>query len=334
MIDPHQVQENNSQPWAHFVCLAALISALVLYFNGLETDSLFLAAWKDFGHFLVFGVSTYFLLSVIQIVPHTKHINLKHRLCLAFSVALLFGGLIELIQPYFGRSRSLIDVLYDASGAFVACLVYLFAQGTFHSVKGAGINFLIALICTVVCALALASPAYYFWLEHRVETRLPILLDFESRDQVALIAPNMGGKLTLTTAPPEWLGNSSQVLNIHFAASEYPGARMHSMWPNWSDYRYLNMEIFNPNTQTLSLSIRINDRSHNQEYADRYNLTRPIEPGHNVLHISLETIEQAPAGRKMNLAQVEQVIWFMRGEEQKKDEASKTLYLDNVALEK
>ena len=76
---------------------------------------------------------------------------------------------------------------------------------------------------------------------------------------------------------------------------------------DWRGYQWLAFEVFNPEQETLQLTIRINDRIHDQKghrYSDRFNKILLVGPGWNHFEISLEDVEEAPSNREMDLKDV------------------------------
>jgi hypothetical protein len=77
---------------------------------------LWLAAWKDWAHVPVFLLATSFLLHALS--PWLNQ-SATTRLPRALRIALCAfgtGALLELLQPYYGRDRSGLDLAYDGAG--------------------------------------------------------------------------------------------------------------------------------------------------------------------------------------------------------------------------
>jgi len=78
----------------------------------------------------------------------------------------------------------------------------------------------------------------------------------------------------------------------------------------------------------IELVLRIHDRRHNEDYADRFNRSLTFQPGINAFRIPLDEIRAAPAGREMDLSAIERLSVFAVA-----PEAQLSLYLLELRLE-
>jgi len=93
----------------------------------------------------------------------------------------------------------------------------------------------------------------------------------------------------------------------------WPGIIFHDICPDWREYSALLVEFQLDGDKLLDVNIRIHDRNHrlgDQPYEDRFNKTIRLLPGHNTVFIPLEEIRDAPAKRKMDLSQINEIIIF------------------------
>lgn len=99
---------------------------------------------------------------------------------------------------------------------------------------------------------------------------------------------------------------------------------------DWSQYRALQFQIYNPQPEPFSFYFRIHDQLHwgnNSRYSDRFNTSLVARPGWTQMEIPLSEVVEAPKGRKMDLTKIAGVILFVDRLEQ-----SRTFYLDEVKL--
>lgn len=77
------------------------------------------AYWDTLGHFLAYAILGFFLLLSLRGAVRNRFV----LLILSWLLAVVYGGLIELVQPLFGRSSESIDLLADAAGSIVGTTI-------------------------------------------------------------------------------------------------------------------------------------------------------------------------------------------------------------------
>ena len=185
----------------------------------------------------------------------------------------------ELLQICIGRDGSFEDAANDILGISFALLVHARAES-----KQKSSRLTLGLLATAACVLA--------------STPLAIT--------VAAYAYRS------TQAPILW--QSGSMLLDHFAHAQgdpYPGMAIDEPLPDWRGYQTLEVVVSNPQAWPLGLVVRVHDRRHNGEFADRYNGDFTVAAQSvSVLAIPLTTIRDAPVRRKMDLAEIQGVIVF------------------------
>jgi len=79
-------------------------------------------------------------------------------------------------------------------------------------------------------------------------------------------------------------------------------------------YRALTLDLVNPGDRPLELTLRILDRQHDWRFEDRYNGRLWLPPrSRQGFTIPLEAIANAPDRRRMDLAQIADVLLFRTG---------------------
>ena len=117
-------------------------------------------------------------------------------------------------------------------------------------------------------------------------------------------------------------------LKVTLDPGEYPGISMDYLQNDWRGYRNLSFDTFVEGYAHLEITVRVNDRKHNDEYTDRFNKSFNLLPGSNHITIDLKDIMKAPKGRKMDMADITNICIFAhRLKEQR------TVYFDNFRLE-
>ena len=105
-------------------------------------------------------------------------------------------------------------------------------------------------------------------------------------------------------------GSLSGLTRVDFKAGAYPGISMIEPYPDWSAYNELKMVVYSELLRPNNLVLRVNDYHHDQTYEDRFNKVLTIDRGMNYIHIPLEEIRKAPSGRKMDMKNISEVIFF------------------------
>jgi hypothetical protein len=284
---------------------AALLLVAIPLFDSFDTGRLWQVAWKDWAHVPVFALATGVLLHAlrdwIREAPHTLLPRMSLTAVLAFAV----GAGIELIQPFLGRDRSLLDLIYDGVG--IAMALSLFIAETARPWR----RWLWYGLAMLLLGLSLSRPLWWLQVvaeQHRI---LPSLVQFDRAWGRHQFEANPGAEVDLIRAPdldPDIPAESW--LRVRLIDGAYPGVVFKEMHPDWRDYGAMKMGIFLQATEALPLTVRIDDQAHNQDYTDRFNQTFLLHPGWNALTIPLDAVRQAPRTRELDLARITRVLVF------------------------
>ena len=98
---------------------------------------------------------------------------------------------------------------------------------------------------------------------------------------------------------------------------------------SWADYNYLSLNIFNPSTEPIHLSYRIDDRRNSPPYADRANGRLLINPGTNTITFNLKELKTSDGKRPLDLEKICSFLLFLHNPKKKV-----TLFLDDLAVSK
>ena len=92
----------------------------------------------------------------------------------------------------------------------------------------------------------------------------------------------------------------------------WPGVAFHDVWPDWSGYKTLVVELGVNEASPLQINIRAHDASHraNNAFSDRFNRTYTLDPGRHILEIPLHDLANAPRERLMDLSSMSELILF------------------------
>ena len=97
---------------------------------------------------------------------------------------------------------------------------------------------------------------------------------------------------------------------LHLFPARYPGISVTEPYSDWRSYQYLTFSLFSNRPEPFNLVLRIHDRSHDHTYADRFNRKLKVSIGENRYRILLADVENATDGRKLDLANIANVMLF------------------------
>lgn len=292
------------------VCLAFLL------FSSPDTGgSRIMGEVMNCGHFALFGVMAVSLFFFFEL-GHPR--GLKNHV-LAWGLTALLGlgtECIQLFQPL--RSFELRDLAYDALGA----LTFLALVHSFRIADGRRrqrLRITLALIC-----LAATTPVWLAVAEWRGMARaFPLIGSFEDKTELSRWQ-TIDATLTFSRRHAT-LGNQSAEVNL--MPGTYPGVNSDYFYGDWRGYQSLAFDVYLPGSSPLHLSLRIDDKHHNQEHSDRYNHTFTLAPGLNQIRIPLADVAVAPISRPMDMAAITVICLFAY-----RLETPRTIYVDNIRL--
>jgi VanZ family protein len=246
------------------------------------------------------------------------------------SSILLAGALAvlgELVQVMGSRDADVADLLSNVSGILVAAVAFFLIEKMIlppqpASRKALGVTLVIAL------AVGLISPtAWYLYALRQQAEAMPTLISFDNEWEKPLYADGRGIIPEVIAAPAGWPSSDATVAKVTFGENLVPGLDLQP-FADWSDYEALTFHAAALGDEMITFSVRINDRSHNSEYDDRYNVTLTVGPVPKKLVIPLDDVRSAPKTREMDMGEISSLIFFA-GE----SEAGKQLLFGSIRLE-
>jgi hypothetical protein len=119
-------------------------------------------------------------------------------------------------------------------------------------------------------------------------------------------------------------------LKIVMDTEQYSGASLHYCPHDWRGFAHLQFRVFNPSPEPLKMTCSVTDYQHHRngyQYDDRFNQRLLIQPGWNQFVFDIQKIENAPAGRKLNMTEINGFGIFAT-----RLPAPRTVYLDDLRL--
>lgn len=292
---------------------AAFVCAVLLFVGGPGFDSLrsYRYGWEA-GHLFSFALWTYLY-------------SLWRRACSFWSLAvevllltIVVGGLTEILQSLIGREGSWLDLGND----IVGCLIGLFFLTAVRRVLPSFWLRSMQLPVLILVIWSLIPTGRVIIDDLIAHQQFPLLSGFET----SLEASRWHGSAKRTVSG-DIASSGQSSLQIKLNTQRYSGLGLKDFPRDWSAYRVLSLQVFNPDAKPLMLHFRLHDHLHSNQYSDRYNHSFNLKTGWNELVISLADVATAPKNRLFDLSRVAGMGVFVG-----KLERSRTIYLDDVLL--
>jgi len=244
----------------------------------------------------------------------------------AFAIATILSIAIELLQPYSGRTQSMLDQIYGVAGAgFGAGALFLWPRRRERQIA----VFLVAM-GFVFCA-ATAGPAWrkYGVLELRAR-QFPLLGGFEHPDEFLLWRPNYHsftgvGRYDWET---NFVKQGAFALEVDASVGGWPGVDFDAGEQDWSAHDELAFDLYNPGSDFI-LRMRIDDDGDCSSYGKRFDYELFTVGGWNDVRIPMKDIRESPHNRELNLKAIRRVAIFISA-----GDAPRKFFLDNIRLTK
>lgn len=300
--------------------LPVLIIVIPLFFFGgpdYYSDRLFKELW-NLGHFIYSGLLAF---GVYQSTNDRIRTN-RARICCILLTVIGFALLIEGIQALLPeRTLSVLDLSYSFAGTiFALCVIYGWR------VKSSNRIMFWSLGCCVVCVLGLVltNATKIIYSDYRSWRDFPVLSDFESSHHVSRWSGSNSFERVLSPVQ-----QGRYALKINLAPGRYSGITLRHFPGNWKKASSLQFHIHNQE-DGLMLYFRIDDKwslTTRSLYTDRFNGSKQLNRGWNVIRVPLDDIEAGPLTRKLDLEKIRRLGLFITNSQKER-----TIHLDGVKL--
>ncbi len=242
-------------------------------------------------------------------------------------VAALLGGStaagIELIQPFFGRSESLIDLENGLLGSMIGVSAVALMGAGSRMLRGI---FYAASVCGCVAALL---PAFGEWqvLQHQ-NRQLPLLGDFEDPRELRLWSG-------VSERPPfervrrstKHVKRGSYSLKAELATKKSSGIELRLNDMSWEGFDEVVVEVFNPGAPTR-LEMRVDDFKDCSDFRSRFNRSAELPSGWSTIRTRISDIRTGPTDRELHIERLYRLLLFVLAREE-----AASLYFDDIRLE-
>ncbi len=300
----------------YFVMSLAIVMVVLLFVGGPNADSLrsFRYVW-GMGHLFCFAIWTY-----LYVRWRSGH-SFYRQLVEVVILSILLGGATELIQSGIGREASWEDLGNDVVGGLIGmsfCSPLRRIIPVWH-LKIIKIMVSILVIFSVLPLGKVLIDDVVAWQQ------FPLLAGFET----SLEKTRWRGSARRSIDSQIYHSGKSS-LRVELTTQRYSGIGIKDFPRDWTGFSGVNMWVFNPDIEPLTLHFRIHDHYHYQhdnEYSDRFNTSFDLKSGWNLLHVSLEKVASSPKTRLLDLSKISGMGVFVG-----KLEKPHVIYLDDVEL--
>jgi len=272
------------------------------------------SAW-DMGHVVFFFAAT-----VAWIKWGWRGISASavKQWALVLTCVAVIGLGIEGAQVFLGRNGDFSDLLRDLVGTVLA-LAFLGPYGIRQAASARlGLrSFAVVLLLWAVSPLAIAVAD-----EISAAKAFPVLADFETPFQLSRWESDV-----VLSVEGDTVREGTGALRVPLSTARYSKASLEYFPGDWRDAATLCASVFNPDSDSLELNLRVHDEWHDQRYSDRFNRVFTFAPGWNDLVVPISDIESAPRDRSMDLSRIAGLSFFTV-----ELPKPRTIYIDEVEL--
>ncbi|TVP54246.1 MAG: hypothetical protein EA349_11895 [Halomonadaceae bacterium] len=279
--------------------LAATLGVTLLYVPppGPGTHRLFQGVW-DHGHVALFAVLT--LLGLRWRLQPRRRLKpaLAQVLLVLVSLALVTEGL-QLLTPY--RNASLADAGQNLLGLALGLAI------SPHLRQRLGRHWRPLPQLLAMPVLAWLMLPHWLVLADSLHglQQFPQLFSLAQPTEMSRV--RQGVLIHRRVAMPQEPGGHVLAVNLPAGGG---GLALDHLVSDWHGCEALLFRLWAE--QPVTLRLRIHDLDHDWRYKDRFNHSLSLVPGWQTLAIPLEQIAGAPAGRRLNLRQIQEVALFNR----------------------
>lgn len=272
----------------------------------------------NFGHPLFFALANFALLTIL-FQRYALNAHIQYLIAITFTAFL--GVTTELIQSSFSRDPDLGDL----SRNFLGLAVAIFWLSPQRQIFTKATRFAGQAACLLALSFMLWELATIYNTELKRQQRLPVLLNFEKRDDREQVS---AGDKTIISS--DIFSEGQKSLKVHLNTGRYSGISIRNTPSDWSHYEQLALSLYNPLESSVSLTLRIDDIIHSRNpkgYSDRFNRRIALPTGWTHWQIPLAEIASAPRKRSLDLTAISNIGLFSS-----RLAEPRFIYLDNVRL--
>lgn len=272
--------------------------------------------WES-GHFVLFFLSSFYLYTYSRL----NRIEEIRRSIIILGILVVAGFVTEAMQLFVGRNFEAKDLLNDLFGTLAGLLIphLRFKNNLRRPV-------LLWLLLVSLILLSQRPLLSTIVREVRLLQDFPVLSDFETPSQLERWEDNLARRSISDSNVKD--GRFS--MRVELFPGKYPGITLRRLHGNWQGYQSIELSIYLDAEDPVNLAMKVYDRQHpnsGYDYHDRFNGALSLSPGWNDVSLPLNSIQNAPDGRSMDMRKIASLSLFTVDLQQ-----HITLYIDNVRL--
>lgn len=294
-------------PNARWVSLAIVAAVLaVVIFCDLPGGGRFIDVLQNSAHAPAFGLVSLLLLKASRRGESSPPV---FWYALAWIAAVSLGAMVEVVQAFVGRDADVHDVFNDAVGATCVLAAHRFLSLR-QSASRSWRPLALALASFALAAWPLTECAAAYVLRAQ---RFPDLLVLRSRLDFYFATTDVDETdVRLARSLPIW-SNVEHSITVELTGTEWPGVRLLGVEHDWSAYRALLLDIENPGSQLLPLTVRLDDENSVKTDAPCYIDLKLPAHSRKRISLQLDTLPLAKSGQPINMHEMRKFSLFHDG---------------------
>ena len=282
-----------------------LVLAVMVMLMPIEVEGLWWRELFNSAHVIIFTVVAYVLLLHLKSNPDSS-VN-KSAYLFTVLLGLALGVMVEVVQGFVGREMSLQDLYRDLCGLIAGASLATITTSQKHAQSPAVvIIFLLVFIGALLFgAFGLLQMSSHYIQRHEA---FPTLTELDQGWSSSFVRFDQAEFVTTVRAANEQRDNYFRML---FKPGKYPGISVIEVEPDWSGYRSLHFDVVSQQDDEISLTLRVHDVIHDQDFSDRYNRRLRVHKGMNEFYIDLEEMKRSPEGRDMEMETIMGIKLFI-----------------------
>jgi len=228
---------------------------------------------------------TFLFLSFLLMDRYRRLFNKTIPVTTLITCIVLVSLTTEGLQLFVGRTADWRDIAFNMAGLTSAIIL-------FHPIINTRSDKIKRLLRKVLI-LILISPLFIYFIyqydEYLVQHQLPQLADFNSPLSYSRVDGSAETAFETTKI------NNQQALKINFGTERYSDVDFRYLPSNWSEYNFVNIQLYNPGNRTFSIYFKIyDDRFSHYEATNNHVFYRKLElsPQLNNFRIAFDDINQ------------------------------------------
>ncbi len=315
---------NRSVKYLAYTFSLVFVVYMVIFFQTDLTDNrVFQQLWNS-GHIILFMV--YSLLILKHVNRSAKQISYLKLFVFIVLSSLLLGVLIEILQSFTGRDKSMYDVQLDLVGAVSGFVVFSKLKQVCSRFVYNAVIFSVALFSLVSVAPLVLNIVDSFYQQED----FPLLLSNKHTTEFTrfgLTNSNISSVNSKTESPGQ-----VSILKVNFIKSDDSAVTLFVPNISWADYSHIQFEILNPSDKTFILNFKINQKINNKtlpHFQSSLNYALNLKPGWNNFSIKFSDMHMDSHNDKFDFNRVRSLMFFILNLQQ-----DKTVFISRIRLDK